>query len=358
MKNISQSWILLGGSVIVVVVIIFVFAQFTTTGTVSQQREKIYVHDVIDADTTHGPIKISDMKPNGWFWFVYSDSADIRDRDAFQKFLLIRIPVWLGGDKDDSSSFRAYSAVDLASHCLIRYWPEEGRQNIEDPCRSPAYRVFDGVSKAYPTAKSTTFPHNTGVLPMLDLSSDEDGYLYVEPPTWTSDKNGSIGIGRNVSREEILKSSEFLLQSYKKLSGISLDIPMNLENGEVLIDLNPSHDGVEIFYADPDSVTNGARMSVRFCNCTSSLDDLIAQHEHEKYKQFWQVGDTFLSVTGSALYEGEDKLPSTYTPYLFDFVKDKYKISFEINQPFEKSAKIVLDGFFDSTNLFDMKMIE
>jgi hypothetical protein len=38
---------------------------------------------------------------------------------------LIRLPVWLGGDKDDVSAFRAYSAVDLALHCLVKYWPGE-----------------------------------------------------------------------------------------------------------------------------------------------------------------------------------------------------------------------------------------
>jgi len=40
-------------------------------------------------------------------------------------------------------------------------------------------------------------PPPTNAIPMLTLSADSGGQLYVEPPVWDVDHNGVIGYGRN-----------------------------------------------------------------------------------------------------------------------------------------------------------------
>ena len=44
-------------------------------------------------------------------------------------------------------------------------------------------------------------------LPYLELSSDANGSLYVEPPVWTLDENGVVGVGRHMSMQEIREGS-------------------------------------------------------------------------------------------------------------------------------------------------------
>ena len=115
----------------------------------------------------------------------------------------MRLPVWLGGDKDDASAFREYSAIDLSSHCLIKYWPQEYRQ-FEDPCSGNRYRVYDGYLLVPRGSGYLSVPDNMG-LPELVISSDESGYLYVEPPVWSKYRNGAIGFGREISADKITK---------------------------------------------------------------------------------------------------------------------------------------------------------
>ena len=55
------------------------------------------------------------------------------NKDAFRTWQLIRLPAELGGDKNDVSAFRLYSAVCLHLWCLWRYVPLERDSN--DPSR-------------------------------------------------------------------------------------------------------------------------------------------------------------------------------------------------------------------------------
>ena len=49
--------------------------------------------------------------------------------------MLIRLPERMGGAANDTSAFRAYRAKALDDPCIIKYWPDEGRQRIENPCQ-------------------------------------------------------------------------------------------------------------------------------------------------------------------------------------------------------------------------------
>ncbi|GKS67778.1 hypothetical protein YTPLAS73_13250 [Nitrosarchaeum sp.] len=89
----------------------------------------------------------------------------------------------MGGDANDTSSFRAYSAVSLTDHCLVKYWPQEQRQRMENPCRGDMYRPIDGL-----LISDADFLTSTPIaLPNLVLS-DVDGSLIVYTPKWTQRK--------------------------------------------------------------------------------------------------------------------------------------------------------------------------
>ena len=51
------------------------------------------------------------------------DEEQFEKSDAFENYMLIRLPEWLGGGKDDASAFRSYHAVSLSDNCMSRYWP-------------------------------------------------------------------------------------------------------------------------------------------------------------------------------------------------------------------------------------------
>ncbi|MEM3085485.1 MAG: hypothetical protein QXP61_10440 [Nitrososphaerales archaeon] len=197
-------------------VIIITFGTSSSLQPIELQRERIYIESYrmqyYEKPPSPRYVKISDMKPSSMGFFTYPSSKRLEAKDDhYYKFMLVRLPSWLGGDKNDVSSFRAYSAVDLSSHCIVLYWPDRGK--IEDPCTSHGYRVIDGLSY-YPAIKFLRTP-TAGELPKLDLSIDEEGYIYVEPPTWRENKNGVVGMGRIIPREEVMKSSEMIRDGIK-----------------------------------------------------------------------------------------------------------------------------------------------
>ena len=118
------------------------------------------------------------------------------DAEAFRKWEFIRFPPELGGDKEDVSSFRAYSMVCLHLWCLWKYWPEEGRKRGECPCHGSMYDPTTGTAFAGPASLQAA-PSNT--LAQLTFEEDADGFLWVHPPTWGVNANGVIGYGRLIT---------------------------------------------------------------------------------------------------------------------------------------------------------------
>ena len=53
-------------------------------------------------------------------------------------------------------------------------------------------------------------------LPHLDLSSDENGFLFISLPSFTKTENGVIGYGREISQKEIADGSQFYIDSFAK----------------------------------------------------------------------------------------------------------------------------------------------
>ena len=77
---------------------------------------------------------------------IYPISEDpALNKEAFRTWQFIRLPVELGGDKNDASAFRAFSMVCLHLWCLWKYWPGEGRKRGECPCHGSLYDPATGA---------------------------------------------------------------------------------------------------------------------------------------------------------------------------------------------------------------------
>ena len=289
-------------------------------------------------------IKITDMQPNSYGHFMYPSSFKIGDPgNAYQTFLLIRLPTLLGGGKDDVSAFRAYSVVDLTSHCVVAYWPEEDRMRIEDPCSGDKYRMLDGYLSEI-GGSSILLQDNA--LPKLDLYADKEGYLYVLTPTWTEDKNGVIGIGRHLSTDQIQQTTQFIENQTKVSENYQMSkfpIPTSLVSGEVVI--SDEVDGYKetVHYQKTGDSNHDVLLIVHFCNCIDY--ERLLKSKINSNSEMWKYGDNFIvatprqgGITGSS-------------NYVFEFYKDRYNLFFATEGSFDHGIGMVIDNFFNGTSL-------
>jgi rieske iron-sulfur protein len=145
---------------------------------------------------------LSSFPPNSSWLITYPSSGDptvdSQNIDTFVKFSLIRLPSELGGSDKSAAAFVAFSKVCVHLWCSPNYDPE-GTSNKSDetyqcPCHGSIYEVPDGLSIAGP-ASQQAYP--TNAIPMLTLTADSNGDLYIEPPVWDVNHNGIIGYGRD-----------------------------------------------------------------------------------------------------------------------------------------------------------------
>ncbi len=123
---------------------------------------------------------------------TYPSTGDAAlDAEAFRKWQFIRLPKELGGEKNEVSAFRAYSNICLHLWCLWEY--KSKRQQGECPCHGTEYDPRNGKAVKGPASVQSA-PSN--VLPFLELEIDEDGLMWILPPTFDVNNNGVIGYGR------------------------------------------------------------------------------------------------------------------------------------------------------------------
>lgn len=338
-------------SIVIFAVAVFAVIVYHSPSNVAKESERIYLHlDFRDAYNTPKYVKLDDMAPNSMGFFSYPNSYNFTDSaNAYQRFILIRLPTWLGGDKDDISSYRAYSMLDLDSHCMIKYWPQEQRQRIEDPCHFEMYRAIDGASY-FVGIKIMSKPVEDA-LPQLDLGADSDGYIYVKPPTWTVDKNGLIGDGRHLSKEQMLQTSKELLLDYQKTSNNNIQFPLELDDKTFLIDIISSKKDTQIRYTSDKVETNNPSIDETFCNCTGTAQDFHQYVMSDNNLQAWQVGP---DLVYSSTY---DTGPEGMHNYVFQFFEKGYEIRFYSHMEFANGMKTVLDNFFNGTKMTDIKQV-
>lgn len=343
-------------SIVVFAISVYAVIVLTSPSAVSSQNDRIYLHSPGypgSSESPKGYVKISDMAPNDFGYFMYPSSYNFSDSaNAYQRFLLIRLPSWLGGDKNDISSYRAYSMIDLDSHCMVKYWPQDGRQRIEDPCHFEEYRAIDGASYFFGIKIMVKPVENA--LPQLDLGVDKAGYIYVKTPTWTVDKNGLIGDGRHLSKDQVLNSSKFLLEKYEDVSRNNIPIPLSLEDGSFLIDVLYYGDKTADFRYTLDTPTLTApSIGISYCNCTGWLDDGSHYHIVPKYTQAWQF-DNHTVYASDPYVDGNEKPLDIYD---FEFYQNGYHVTFHSVSAFDQGMKMTLDTFFNGTKLSDIKQI-
>lgn len=162
--------------------------------TKQDQAEKLQarIHTLTDNGTKY--VQISDLTFSSAVRFSYPYTGNAKfDQDANHAWELVRLPKDLGGEKDDISSFRAYSMVDIHTGCLVIYRSQS--EKLVDNCHDDTFEPLNGIAIAG-IAKDYNFKNNA--LPNLDLGVDNNGYIYVKQPTFELDKNGIIGLGRKV----------------------------------------------------------------------------------------------------------------------------------------------------------------
>jgi hypothetical protein len=202
--------------------------------------------------------------------------------------MLIRLPEWMGGAANDTSAFRAYSAKSLDDPCIVKYWPDEGRQDIENPCQGAMYRTVDGAM-TYGTIYSSTA---MTALPHLDLSMDYSGMLHVEPPKFTKTENGVVGYGRDMTIDEIRNGSKFLIESFAGHYPDYPRIPLEFA-GYLLSDIMPEKYHTTIKYLDFQGNAGYITMTIdkQGFGRTGNIDFTKSN------KEFWQVGNTVIKIS-------------------------------------------------------------
>lgn len=293
--------------------------------------------------------QIKPMKPNTKEFFYYPNPEDTANRDVFQKFVLIRLPEHLGGAADNASAFRAYSALSVGVHCQINYWPDQGRQRMEDPCWGSVYRPIDGLMILGERPVVNTSPI---AIPYLDLSIDKNGSLYVEPPEWTMDKNGVIGEGRNITLDQVRQGSQVLVDSYGVTNPHHPSIPIDFA-GHVLTQINPSSNKVEVLYHDFSPAT---WQDITFHISNESAQDQQSFRSLAKSdSEFWQINDTVIRIGGSGMDKNSSQ-PEKFRVYNIEFILDGFKFAIE-GQNLEFMKKSIVSYYFPENNYDDLFLV-
>lgn len=327
MKKIQQKYFVILGLVVLLVVFVGVFVGFT-----SPLREPVMPQRILTAPNSDydGYVKVDDFAINHSEYFYYPNPSEGKEGTEFQKFILIRLHQSLGGSEPNASSFRAYSALDLTSHCYLLYWPYEGRYHrLEDPCISSGYRVYDGASMqpVFKNQRGAT----TGALPKLDLSVDKEGYLIVNPPTFTLSENGVVGIGRDLSIGEMIEVSKILLDLRSNPFPKTSEIPLKLKSGHFL---HYSDNSENVFrYFNEQNVEDYLSVEImdkKSCNPTTEFSNY--QYEEGSFG----VNDK------TVFYKIRDD--DRYWIWM-DFCSENYHFSMESNIPLERLTQIITDDF-------------
>lgn len=327
--------------------------QMTATAEYDLQQEKITGIEtspirksgVMSFSNTKSNDTFTTLEPNTVEFFYYPDSTPTKDN--YKLFMLIRLPEWMGGAENNVSAFRAYSAKALDDPCIIKYWGDEGRQRIENPCQGGMYRVIDGALTYGATHRSTAMT----ALPYLDLSMDENGMLSVEPPNFTKDENGVIGYGRDMTLSDLRKGSEFLVESFAKHYPIYPTIPIDFA-GYLLSEITPDNNYTVVKYLDFQSKSGDITMTI---SKTRQHDYDYNYNFAESDKEFWQIGNTVIKVGGTALDKNSNR-PEHFQTYLVHFNDGNNYFAIE-GKNIEFIKKEIVRNYFPEYSYDDMFLV-
>lgn len=338
----TRNLAILFSATIIVAAMIYGITVFSSPQNVITKPEEILLYNNQYQFTNPHPVKVTDMEPNSAGVFMYPNSYNITDSgDAYQRFLLIRLPSWMGGGNDSISSYRAYSAIGLAEHCVVKYWPQDGRWRIEDPCGGDFYRPIDGYLYTR-QGNPTLLQYDIG-LPQLDLTVDNQGYIAVVPPTYAQDRNGVIGIGRTIPQKEIDNTTIFLKKRQAMAQEVKFPVPPRLATGEYAQQVVGDWYQGRIGYQAVGSTMYYPYVRYQFCNC-SNHDDIILQKE-SKYSSVYKIGNNLVLATPIGM-----SVNGIGYNYVFDFYKEPYQIQVQTLKPLGEGLKMIQEDFMNGTS--------
>lgn len=133
----------------------------------------------------------------------------------------------MGEARNDISSYRAYNSVgiNMLQKCLVVYYDDRSKQQMEDPCSGDVYRVWDGLA-IFGYASSGNITGSPNALARLRLGVDGDGYIVAFKGDNSIAGDGVPGHGRITSSRDVLEGSKAMLDAIRMYSGIRIDIPM------------------------------------------------------------------------------------------------------------------------------------
>jgi hypothetical protein len=185
---------------------------------------------------------------------------------------------------------------------------------------------------------------NTGALPKLNLITDDVGNIYVEPPKFTEDANGVIGVGRKVTQDEFDKGAmqENILRQKLQEKINNFYFPKTLPTGYILKTLDPIGSGTRALYLMDDKYEKMITISAAFCDCSKTYKQVLESEGTSPYAEFWRVNDTDIYADPTII----DATKNTRSAYSFTFYKDGFKVVFSTPLSFEDGMKLVLENYF------------
>jgi rieske iron-sulfur protein len=184
----------------------FLLSSVSTSGAYQRQKVTLDLNTATNKNANGAaagkPVNVNDLTsfpPNGTWLITYPSSGDLgidsQNPDTFQKFQLIRLP---NGNTKSAADFVAFSKVCVHLWCSPNYDPQKSTnptyETYQCPCHGSIYEVPDGKAIAGP-ASLQAFP--TNAIPMLTLTADSSGNLWIEKPLFDVEHNGVIGYGRD-----------------------------------------------------------------------------------------------------------------------------------------------------------------
>ena len=184
----------------------FLLSSVSSSGAYKRQKALLYLNTPTNKNANGAvagkAVNVNDLAsfpPNGSWLLTYPSSGDLtidsQNPDTFQKFALIRLP---RGTSKTAADFVAFSKVCVHLWCSPNYDPQKSSssqfETNQCPCHGSIYEVPDGKAIAGP-ASVQAFP--TYAIPMLTLTANANGDLYIEPPVFDVEHNGVIGYGRD-----------------------------------------------------------------------------------------------------------------------------------------------------------------
>ncbi|MDE2589868.1 MAG: hypothetical protein KGL95_09430, partial [Patescibacteria group bacterium] len=179
-------------------------------------------------------------------------------------------------------------------------------------------------------------------LPQLNLTVDSQGYIAVEPPTYTQDKNGVIGIGRTIPQKEIDDTTAFLKKQQVVEQEIKFEAPPRLSTGEYAQQIEGDWYQGSIGYQATGSTVYYPEVRYQFCNC-SDHDRIIAQ-KADKYSSMYKIENNLILATPDTV-----SINGTGYNYVFDFYREPYQVEIITLKPLDDGLSMILENFLNGT---------